>query len=371
MDNIKTIEWQETHARLIDQTKLPHELIFVDCYKWQDIYNAIKTMQIRGAPAIGIAGAYGVVIEALNLKHLNDRDEFFRQLLKTCEELKNCRPTAVNLKWAIDRMIDTVITKLQNSPADCHKTIEETISLLKQTALNIHQEDKIMCKKIGDYGAEIVPFSANILTHCNAGGLATSGYGTAVGVIKSAFLKDQNIHVWVDETRPLLQGARLTSWELMQLKIPCTLITDNMAGYFMSKGKVDIIVVGADRIAANGDTANKIGTYSLSVLAKENSIPFYVAAPFSTIDSNTRTGEEIIVENRDTKEVTHINEKIITALDMKAANPAFDITPNKYITGIITDKGIIYPPYDLISNAWFSFTNINVIIAKIVNPIEK
>ena len=338
-EEIKTIEWVDDHARLIDQTKIPHEIVFVDCYKWQDIFDAIQTMQVRGAPAIGVAGAYGVVLGAMGIKDKTDKSVFMDKLAKISKDLIDCRPTAVNLAWAINRMMD----KAEEIKG---QDISRIIEILTKEAIEINREDLELCHRIGEYGEKIVPAKANILTHCNAGGLATAGYGTALGVIKSAFLAGKQIHVWVDETRPLLQGARLTAWELMQYGIPCTLITDNMAGYFINKGEVDLIVTGADRIAANGDTANKIGTYSLAVIAKENNVPFYIAAPFSTIDLNTPTGREIVVENRKFDEVTHVRCKQICPDMMKVANPAFDVTPNKYIKGIITDKGIIYPPYD-------------------------
>jgi len=331
----KTVEWKNGAVRLLDQTKLPKEVLYVDCREVETVARGIRELWVRGAPAIGITAAYGLAVAAHKIQ-ANTFDDFYQGLLPASELLADSRPTAVNLFWAIDRMKQTAIA---------HRN--QTIPALKKTLLReadrILSEDIQMNRAIGRFGAALIQSNSGILTHCNAGGLATGGYGTALGVIRRAWEENKQIRVYADETRPVLQGARLTVWELVQEKIPVTLITDNMAGFFMKQGNIQYCVVGADRIAANGDIANKIGTYSVAILAKEHQIPFYVAAPMSTVDFKTPSGEEIPIEERDPSEVTHIRGKEITDPGATIANPAFDVTPARYITRIITDKGVFKP----------------------------
>ncbi|MBD3615150.1 MAG: S-methyl-5-thioribose-1-phosphate isomerase [Gracilimonas sp.] len=333
----ESIAWQEDHLVILDQTQLPLREIYSDVNTVGQVWDAIKKLKIRGAPAIGIAAAYGLYLGVRDLKSKNFTS-FNVELNRWIEYLKSSRPTAVNLSWALERVNQTVY-------ANKDKDLEEIKEIILKTAETIHSEDKRVCRKIGQNGAKLVKKGSNILTHCNTGGLATGAYGTAFSVLLHANDDDKDIHVWVDETRPLLQGARLTTWELQKAEIPFHLITDSMAGSLMNTGKVDIVVVGADRVTANGDTANKIGTYSLAVLAKENNIPFYVALPLSSFDLETDTGEEIEIEEREPEEITHLNKTQITPKKTKAYNPAFDITPNKYITGFITEKGIVEPNF--------------------------
>lgn len=335
---IKTIEWVDTYSKMVDQTLLPERFEYVNIKTGDDMFNAIKTMIVRGAPAIGVAGAHGVVLYAQELEKQNlSRDEFIKKLLEKADYMATSRPTAVNLMWAVKKQKEII----QNSKSDIKGIVEE----LKQNGIKLENEDIEINKKIGDYGAEVVPKGATILTHCNAGALATVGYGTALGVVRSAFAKDPTVKVFADETRPRQQGARITTLELTMDGIPTTLITDGMCSYFMKKGMINMVVVGADRIAANGDAANKIGTYTVAIAAKYHNVPFYVAAPLSTIDTSIKTGEEIIIEERDRKEVTHINGKIICAPEVNIINPGFDVTPNELIAGIITEKGILRPDY--------------------------
>jgi len=322
---------------MIDQTKLPLILEIVEYSDYRDLGQAIRELKIRGAPALGIAAAMGLVLCAFSCSTTNF-NEFLAELTIAEHFLRSTRPTAVNLFWAIERMMNKART-FSNLSMEAIK--EELLA----EALLIAAEDEEMCRNIGRFGQEIVPEKANILTHCNAGFLATGGYGTALGVIRSAFSAGKKIQVYADETRPLLQGARLTAWELMQDKIPVKLIADNMAGYFMNSGNIDLVITGADRIAENGDTANKIGTYSLAVLAKENKIPFYIAAPSSTIDFSIGTGEEICIEERKSEEITNIGGVSIAPKGVEVCNPAFDVTPHRYISGIITEKGIVRPPF--------------------------
>ena len=337
--NIKTIEWVNNVSRMVDQTLIPYEFKYVDIKTGDEMFTAIQTMIVRGAPAIGIAGAHGVCLFAQELKELNlTRDEFIKRLLDKSDYLVSSRPTAVNLRWAVEKQTEIV----KNSKSDIDGIIEELI----KNAIKLENEDIEINKRIGDYGAEVVPKGATILTHCNAGGLATVGYGTALGVVRSAFAKDNTIQVFADETRPRQQGARITTFELVMDKIPVTLITDGMCSYFMKKGMIDMVVVGADRIAANGDTANKIGTYTVAIAAKYHNIPFYVAAPLSTIDTKIKTGDEIKIEERSHEEVTHINGKRICAEGVKIINPGFDVTPHELISGIITEYGILKPNYN-------------------------
>ena len=340
----KTVEYKDGKVRLIDQTRLPLEEVYVECDNYQDVARAIKVMQVRGAPAIGVTAAMGVALGAKSIK-AKDFAEFYKEFVKICDHLSGTRPTAVNLFWAIERM-KSVTDRNRNKPVDYIKDV------LEKEAVKIREEDISINKAMGNYGQELIEDGDTILTHCNAGALATAGeYGTALGVIKVAHEKGKKIKVYADETRPFLQGARLTAWELVKEGIPVRLITDNMAGYFMGKGEIDKVIVGADRIAANGDTANKIGTYSLSILAKEHNIPFYVAAPLSTIDIKISDGSKIPIEERNSQEVTHLNSKRIAPEGVEVVNPAFDVTPHKYISAIITEKGIIKPPFlDSIKN---------------------
>jgi methylthioribose-1-phosphate isomerase len=334
----KTVEWIDNVSRMIDQTLVPYELKYVDIKTGQQMYDAIKTMIVRGAPAIGISGAHGVALYALELEKENlSKGEFVSKLIEKSEYLITSRPTAVNLRWAVEKQIELI----KQSKSDIKGIVEELI----KNGQKLENEDIEINKKIGDFGAEVVPKSATILTHCNAGALATVGYGTALGVVRSAFAKDKTVQVFADETRPRQQGARITTFELVMDNIPVTLITDGMCSYFMNKGMIDMVVVGADRIASNGDTANKIGTYTVAIAAKYHNVPFYVAAPLSTIDLDIKTGAEIPIEERSHEEVTHINGKSICAEGTKIINPGFDVTPNELITGIITEVGILKPNY--------------------------
>ncbi len=336
---MKPIMWQKGCLKLLDQTKLPLEEKIIECSSYQDVADAINNMTVRGAPALGATAAFGLVVGAREISENDDKNRWLEGLKKIGYELKQTRPTAVNLAWAVERMLKKAEDNIQLA-------IPRLQDILEDEAYKIAREDIENNYAIGRFGNELVPEGANILTHCNAGALATVGYGTALGVIRAAHSSGKKVHVFVDETRPFLQGARLTAWELDKESVPFTLITDNMAGYIMSKGMVDLIVVGADRIAANGDTANKIGTYSLAVLAKEHHIPMYIAAPLSTIDMSLTSGEEIPIEERKADEVLFITGKRIAPEGAQVFNPAFDVTPNRLITAIITDKGIVKAPYE-------------------------
>lgn len=339
VSKIRTIQWVGNCSRMVDQTLVPYEFKYVDIKSGQEMFDAIKTMIVRGAPAIGIAGAHGVVLYAMELSKKNlSRDEFVKELLEKADYMATSRPTAVNLMWAVEKQKEVI----KNSKSDINGIIKE----LEDNAVKLENEDIEINKKIGDYGAEVVPKGATILTHCNAGALATVGYGTALGVVRSAFAKDNTVQVFADETRPRQQGARITTLELTMDGIPTTLITDGMCSYFMKKGMIDMVVVGADRIAANGDTANKIGTYTVAIAAKYHNVPFYIAAPLSTIDTSIKTGDEIVIEERSREEVTHINGKIICAPEVNVINPGFDVTPHELIAGIITEVGILRPNYN-------------------------
>ena len=327
--------WLGDRLRILDQTRLPREEVYLELSRYQDIASAIKQLKIRGAPAIGVAGAYAVALGALKIK-AKSRDDLLKKLRVITKTLADSRPTARNLFRAIDRM---------QQLAEVGKNVEQIKTALVNEAIRIHSEEAEATRKLSQLGAELIEDSFTILTHCNTGALATAGYGTASGVIKQAKEQGKRIRVLATETRPLLQGARITAWELKRAGIPSTLITDSMAGYFMSKGEVDCVIVGADRIAANGDTANKIGTYTLAVLAKEHGIPFYVAAPTTTIDLSLASGDEIPIEQRSQEEVTHIQGVAIAPEGIDVANPAFDVTPHQYITAIITENGIIREPY--------------------------
>ncbi|HHV29093.1 S-methyl-5-thioribose-1-phosphate isomerase [Acetivibrio mesophilus] len=335
---MKPLEYCNGVLKLIDQTLLPGEQKIVELKSYAKVADAIKDMIVRGAPAIGVTAAYGVAIASKAI-NTDSKDEFFTDLVKVCDIIKSTRPTAVNLFWAVDRVYNKAVSNRD-------KSIEEIKNLIEEEAHLMEKEDIESNRSIGRFGNELIKENWTILTHCNAGALATCDYGTALGVIRAAHESGKNIRVFADETRPYLQGSRLTAWELMQDNIPVTLICDNMAGHFMKEGLIDCVIVGADRIALNGDTANKIGTYSVAVLAKENNIPFYVAAPTTTIDFSIETGKQIPIEERSPDEITHIKGVRIAPEGVNVKNPAFDVTPNKYISAIITDKGIIYPPYN-------------------------
>ncbi|TFH67110.1 MAG: S-methyl-5-thioribose-1-phosphate isomerase [Gemmatimonadales bacterium] len=335
---IKTISWNEGAVVMIDQRALPHEERYLTCQTYQDVIEAINTMAIRGAPAVGIAAAMGIALGTLNAPEGQMEQDFYR----ICNAFARTRPTAVNLFWAIDRMKTRFEGELVSAP---HVEAEEIKKALIEEALRIHEEDIAANRQMGTHGRSLIQDGDTILTHCNAGALATGGYGTALGVIRAAHEEGKKVHVLVDETRPLLQGTRLTAWEMHREGIGATLITDSMAGSFMQRGMVNCVLVGADRIAANGDTANKIGTYNLAVLAKENRVPLYVAAPLSTIDRRTSTGRGIPIEERSEDEVLGFHGTRIAPQGFHAHNPAFDVTPKKYITAIITEKGIITKPF--------------------------
>ena len=333
---VPTVEWKDGAVRLLDQSRLPEVVEFLDCRNYQTVADAIRTLKVRGAPAIGVTAAMGVALGAQTI-NASDNAGFTQSVLKICDELASTRPTAVNLFWAIERM-KRKLESLRNHPVSFIKA-----ALIKESQA-ILEEDIVLCKTMGRHGAELIEDGQTILTHCNAGSLATAGYGTALGVIRAACEQGKKISVIADETRPVLQGARLTAWELMQDQIPVTLITDNMAGSLMKQGKIHLCVVGADRIAANGDVANKIGTYSVAVLAKAHNIPFYVAAPYSTIDLKTKSGADIPIEQRNPSEVTSIHgSHPVAPKDVAVYNPAFDVTPAELITGIITERGVFKP----------------------------
>jgi len=327
------MEWKNGKLFLLDQTKLPGKESYRECSTYQEVARAIKNMVVRGAPAIGVAAGFGMVLGARQSK-AKDPAVFLRHMSGVGQTLVATRPTAVNLIWAVERLQSL-------AKENIGKGVPAVKKILQQEAIRILREDISANREIGRRGQRFVPDGASILTHCNAGALATAGYGTALGVIRAACTAGKKIHVFVDETRPFLQGARLTSWELMKDRIPCTLIADNMAGWLMAQEKIDLVIVGADRIAANGDVANKIGTYSLARLCDVHRIPFYVAAPTSTIDLSIKTGGAIPIEERSPREVTTLHGRAIAPRGMKALNPAFDVTPHRYIRAIITEKGII------------------------------
>ena len=336
---IPTVEWKNGIVMMLDQTKLPFETVYQECKDYQTVARGIKELWVRGAPAIGVSAAMGLALGARQID-ASSFDDFWPKFEDICTEMAATRPTAVNLFWAIERIKKFVQTNKELS-------LDAIRDLLVKESQKMIDEDIATNKRIGAFGADFIADEDNIITHCNAGSIATAGYGTAEGVMRAAVEDGKKIHVYVDETRPVLQGARLTAWELMEEKIPCTLVTDNMAGYLLYRDMVDLAIVGADRVARNGDVANKIGTYPLAVLCKKHGIPFYVAAPFSTIDFNTATGFDIPIEERDPREVTHILGKTQIAPDgVTVLNPAFDITPARYITAIITEKGA-FKPQDL------------------------
>lgn len=327
MEVVRPIIWDGTALHLLDQRLLPAEEVYINCRNHVDVAESIRKMVVRGAPAIGIAAAYGMILASRNQANLHEAAVL----------LQETRPTAVNLAWAVQRILKKAEALEGEEPARIQKELESE-------ANKMFQEDIEVNKKIGAWGAELIEDGSTVLTHCNAGALATAGYGTALGVIRSAFAQGKNIRVFADETRPFLQGSRLTVWELQKEGIPVTLIVDSAAGYYMNKKVINCVVVGADRVAANGDTANKIGTYSLAVLARENNIPFYVAVPFSTFDFSIESGKDILVEERDPGEITCLNNTRLTIPGVSVCNPAFDITPAALISGFITEHGVIHDP---------------------------
>lgn len=335
---IQTLEWTDQGVRFLDQTKLPTEETYVTCKTHEQVADVIRNMVVRGAPAIGVAAAMGIALGVNNSKAESPGD-LKREFDQICDIIGKTRPTAVNLFWAIRRMQEK-FERVRVRP------IPHIKQALIEEAQRMHAEDIAANQAMGRHGATLMPASGGVLTHCNAGALATAGYGTALGVIRAAVEQGKKIHVYADETRPFLQGSRLTAWELMKDGIPTTVISDNMAGAMMRQGKVKAIVVGADRIAANGDVANKIGTYTVAILAKEHGIPFYVAAPISTVDLACPDGSQIPIEQRDAKEVTHIAGKQMVPEGVSIENPAFDVTPAQYVAAIITEKGIAQPPFD-------------------------
>ena len=337
MSMIKTLEWTDIGVRFIDQTKLPTEEVYVTCKTYEEVADAIKTMIVRGAPAIGVAAAMGIALGVRD-SQAKSADELAPDFHRICDVLGATRPTAVNLFWAIRRM--------QDKFADVRALpIQQIKNALVTEAQRMHVEDIAANEAMGRHGATLLPAVGSVLTHCNAGALCCAGYGTALGVIRAAIESGKQIHVFADETRPFLQGSRLTAWELMKDNIPTTLISDNMAGAMMRQGKIDAVVVGADRIAANGDVANKIGTYTVAILAKEHGIPFYVAAPISTVDLATPDGGKIPIEQRAATEVTHMAGKRIAPEGVSVENPAFDVTPHHYVAAIITERGLARAPY--------------------------
>ena len=337
---IQTLEWTESGVVFIDQTKLPTEEVYVTCTTHQQVADVIRNMVVRGAPAIGVAAAMGIALGVKNSKATNAAD-LKKDFDQICEAIRQTRPTAVNLFWAIRRMTEKFESLRPRTIAE----IRQAQQVMIEESQRMHAEDIAANQAMGRHGATLMPSTGGVLTHCNAGALATAGYGTALGVIRAAVEAGKKIHVYADETRPFLQGSRLTAWELMKDGIPTTVISDNMAGVMMQQGKIGAIVVGADRIAANGDVANKIGTYTVAILAKEHGIPFYVAAPISTVDLATPDGGKIPIEQRNAREVTHIGGRQMTPDGVEIENPAFDVTPAKYIAAIITERGIARAPY--------------------------
>ena len=339
----KTIEWTEEGVRLIDQTRLPTEEVYRTCRDYREVAEAIRAMVIRGAPALGIAAAMGI---ALGVRDSAARTvaELRAEFETIAETISRTRPTAVNLFWAVKRMREVFERSLAHEGGEAEKLAAVQARLVEE-AQGILAEDIAANEAMGRHGAALLPQAGTVLTHCNAGALATGGYGTALGVIRAAVAAGKKIKVFADETRPFLQGARLTAWELAKDDIPVTLITDNMAGHFMQQGEIQAVIVGADRIAANGDVANKIGTYTLAVLAKENGIPFYVAAPLSTVDLNIASGDAIPIEERSAREVTHWAGVATAPEGIEARHPAFDVTPHRYVTAVITERGVARVPY--------------------------
>ncbi|MHB0999484.1 MAG: S-methyl-5-thioribose-1-phosphate isomerase [Armatimonadota bacterium] len=336
--DLKPVEWDDGKVKLIDQTRIPEEFTVLEITDYHEVAEAIRIMQVRGAPAIGVTAALGMALGAQTIPCVIP-DEFMERFEAIGEEFKSTRPTAVNLFWAVDRMLRVARENVNRPNAELR-------SVLLDEAKAILSEDIQINRQIGKNGAELIPDGGTVLTHCNAGALATAGYGTALGVIRAAVESGKNVKVIADETRPRLQGMRLTAWELVMYCIPVTVITDNMAAWVMAQGMVNCVVVGADRIAANGDVANKVGTYGVAVLANAHNIPFYVAAPISTIDFSIPDGSHIPIEERDETEVTHIGDTRIAPEGVSVFNPAFDVTPAKYVSAIITERGVLRPPYE-------------------------
>jgi methylthioribose-1-phosphate isomerase len=338
---LPTVAWQDGEIVMVDQRKLPGQEVYVHCKTAPEVARAIKTMVIRGAPAIGVSAAMGIALGMRRSKASGTR-QFAVEFNKTCDLMAATRPTAVNLFWAIERMKRTFSAAVQAG-----QSVDEIKDRLELEARAIHDEDVESCRAMGRFGADVVPDAARILTHCNAGALATAGYGTALGVIRAAAERGKVRQVFADETRPFLQGARLTAWELVRDQVPTTVITESMAGPLMRRGEIDLVVVGADRIAANGDVANKIGTYTVAMMANAHEVPFYVAAPLSTIDLATPSGDDIPIEQRSARELTHLGSTRLAPDGASVWNPAFDVTPARLVAGIITERGIARPPYDM------------------------
>jgi len=336
VNEIRPIEWANGTLRLLDQTRLPSEEVIVEAHGYLEAVNAIKTMQVRGAPAIGVTAAYAVAMAARDLD-ITDKTAFMQRLEETGVIIKAARPTAVNLMWAVDRMVG-----IANSESDTNSIKQRLLT----EAIAMEKEDEVINRQMGDHGKDLIPEGGSVLTHCNAGALATAAFGTAVGVIRANWENGKHFSVFNTETRPFLQGARLTAWEFQKLGIPSTLVVDSAAGMLMRRGEIGCVITGADRIAANGDTANKIGTYTLAVLAKENDIPFYVAAPISTVDLSLSNGDQIEIEERSSDEVTEFRGVQIAPEGVEAYNPGFDVTPAKYVNAIITEAGIARPPFN-------------------------
>ena len=336
MNEIRPIEWANGTLRLLDQTRLPSEEVIVEAHGYLEAVNAIKTMQVRGAPAIGVTAAYAMAMAARDLD-ITDKTAFMQRLEETGVTIKAARPTAVNLMWAVDRMVG-----IANSESDTNSIKQRLLT----EAIAMEKEDEVINRQMGDHGKDLIPEGGSVLTHCNAGALATAAFGTAVGVIRANWENGKHFSVFNTETRPFLQGARLTAWEFQKLGIPSTLVVDSAAGMLMRRGEIGCVITGADRIAANGDTANKIGTYTLAVLAKENGIPFYVAAPISTVDLSLSNGDQIEIEERSSDEVTEFRGVQIAPEGVEAYNPGFDVTPAKYVNAIITEAGIARPPFN-------------------------
>lgn len=336
---VKSIEWIDNKLYLLDQTRLPVEVEVEEQVSVEQVWDSIKQLKVRGAPAIGVAGAYGLVV-AMRDHAQTDRATFIAELKKQAAYLDSSRPTAVNLSWALKRAVSAV----ESSSGTDGRAL---LAVLTETAEAIHQEDIQLCKQIGENGVSLIKEGMGVLTHCNAGRLATSEYGTATAPMYLAHERGVNFSVYSDESRPLLQGARLTAWELQEAGIDVYTITDNMAAFVMQQGLIDMVIVGTDRVAANGDVANKIGTMGVAILARHFKIPFYVASPFSTIDLATPTGADIVIEEREEDEVTHFGQRRTAPEGIKVRNPAFDVTPNEFVTAIVTDRGIITPPYDV------------------------
>ena len=342
---MRSVELIGNTVRMIDQKAIPREFRVLELTDYRQVAGCIRDLTVRGAPAIGVSAAFALVLAADELVALDDPQRFMVGLEEAADLLRSTRPTAVNLFWAIDRVMRRARRELEVAgPADAAVRVAAAV---RDEAQRMADEDVEVNRRLGACGQELIRDGFGILTHCNAGSLATVDYGTAVGVIRAAHEVGKKIHVFVDETRPVLQGARLTAWEMVQLGIPATLITDNMAAHFMKAGRLQFAVVGADRVAANGDVANKIGTYGVAVLCREHGIPFYVAAPISTVDLSISSGDQIVIEERRPDEVTHLGGVRIAPEGINVANPAFDVTPHRYVTGIITERGVIYPPYDL------------------------